>query len=62
MELYLDVKPIGKGSKGRTACGSAAYRSCDKVVDNNGRVHNYQKNQVTLPAALSFRKVLLQSF
>lgn len=42
MELYLDVKPIGRGSKGRTACGSAAYRSCNEVIDNDGRRHNYK--------------------
>lgn len=42
MELYLDVKTVGKGSQGRTACGSAAYRSCDKVVDVNGITHNFK--------------------
>ena len=42
MELFLDVRPIGKGGKGRTACGSSAYRSCDKIVDNDGCLHNYK--------------------
>ena len=56
MELYLDVKPIGKGSKGRTACGSAAYRSCDKVVDNNGRVHNYQKKSGHIAGGIELPK------
>lgn len=41
MELHLEAKVIGKGLKGRTACGSSAYRSCDKVIDNTGRVHDY---------------------
>lgn len=41
MELYLDVRAIGKGEKGRTACGSAAYRCCGKIIDNDGRHHNY---------------------
>lgn len=45
MELYLDVKPVGKGSKGRTACGSAAYRSCDKIVDINGNTHNFKNKR-----------------
>lgn len=42
MELFLDVRTIGKGSKGRTACGSSAYRACDQVIDNDGRKHNYK--------------------
>ena len=42
MELYLDAKVIGKGPKGRTACGSAAYRSCERIEDNTGRVHDYR--------------------
>lgn len=59
MELYLDAKVIGKGPKGRTACGSAAYRSCDKIKDNTGRVHNYRHKGgyvtggVELPAGAS---------
>lgn len=43
MEMHFEAKVVGKGSKGRTACGSAAYRSCDRIVDNNGRIHNYQR-------------------
>ena len=42
MELHLSPRVIGKGDKGRTACGSAAYRSGSKIVDNDGVVHNYQ--------------------
>ncbi len=45
MELYLDVRPIGRGEKGRTACGSAAYRACDKVTDNDGVVHHYSNKR-----------------
>lgn len=41
MELHLEAKVIGKGKKGRTACGSAAYRACDKIRDNAGNVHDY---------------------
>ena len=43
MELYLSPKVVGKGAKGRTACGSAASRSCERIVDNTGRVHNYTR-------------------
>ena len=56
MELYLDVKPVGKGDKGRTACGSSAYRACDVVIDNAGNVHDYSRKEnhvtggVILPA------------
>ena len=42
MELYLSPKVVGKGPKGRTACGSSAYRSCDRIVDNAGNVHDYR--------------------
>ena len=42
MELYLSPKVVGKGPKARTACGSSAYRSCDKIIDNTGRVHDYR--------------------
>jgi len=42
MELYLSPKVVGKGPKGRTACGSSAYRSCDRIIDNTGRVHDYR--------------------
>ena len=42
MELHFEVKAVGKGAKGRTACGSSAYRACDNVVDNAGNVHNYR--------------------
>ena len=42
MELYLSPQVVGKGKKGRTACGSAAYRSCSKIYDNNGRRHDYR--------------------
>lgn len=42
MELHLEAKVVGKGPKGRTSCGSAAYRSCDKVIDNAGNVHDYR--------------------
>lgn len=42
MELYLDANVIGKGPKGRTACGSAAYRSCERIEDNTGRIHDYR--------------------
>ena len=45
MELYLSPKVIGKGPKGRTACGSSAYRACDKVKDNTGRVHDYKNKK-----------------
>lgn len=42
MELYLSPKVVGKGPKGRTACGSSAYRSCDRIIDNTGHVHDYR--------------------
>lgn len=42
MELYLSPKVVGKGPKGRTACGSSAYRSCDRIIDNDGHVHDYR--------------------
>lgn len=42
MELYLSPKVVGKGPKGRTACGSSAYRSCDRIIDNAGHVHDYR--------------------
>lgn len=42
MELYLSPKVVGKGQKGRTACGSSAYRSCDRIIDNAGHVHDYR--------------------
>ena len=42
MEMHLQVKVVGKGKKGRTACGSSAYRACDKLIDNAGNVHNYR--------------------
>lgn len=42
MELHLSPRVIGKGSKGRTACGSAAYRSGGKIVDNDGVVHDFR--------------------
>lgn len=45
MELHLEVKPIGKGEKGRTACGSAAYRACTRIVDNAGNVHDYRNKK-----------------
>ncbi len=41
MELYLKTSIKGKGAKGRTAVGSAAYRSCQKLEDNAGNVHDY---------------------
>ena len=43
MELHLEVKVIGKGAKGRTACGSSAYRACDQIVDNAGEIHDYRR-------------------
>lgn len=43
MEMHLGVDVVGKGPKGRTACGSAAYRSCQKIIDNAGRVHDYRR-------------------
>ena len=43
MELYLVVKPVGRGDKGRTACGSSAYRACDKVIDNAGNRHDFSR-------------------
>ena len=45
MEMHLEVKVVGKGAKGRTACGSSAYRACDKVIDNNGNVHDYRRKE-----------------
>lgn len=42
MELYFSPSVIGKGSKGRTACGSSAYRACDLIEDNTGRIHDYR--------------------
>lgn len=42
MELYLSPKVVGKGPKGRTACGSSAYRSCDRIIDNAGHIHDYR--------------------
>lgn len=56
MELYLDVKPVGKGDKGRTACGSSAYRACNKIIDNAGNTHDFSRKSgyvaggVILPA------------
>lgn len=41
MELHLEIKAVGKGAKGRTACGSSAYRACDRLIDNAGNVHDY---------------------
>lgn len=43
MELHLEVKVIGKGAKGRTACGSSAYRACDQIIDNAGEIHDYRR-------------------
>ena len=43
MELYLDVKSVSKGDKGRTACGSSAYRACDKIIDNAGNRHDFTR-------------------
>ena len=43
MELCMIPKVVGKGPKGRTACGSSAYRSCDRLVDNAGNVHDFRK-------------------
>ena len=43
MELYLDVKPVSKGDQGRTACGSSAYRACDKIKDNAGNLHDFSR-------------------
>lgn len=42
MELHLSPKVISKGPQGRTACGSAAYRSCSSIVDNDGVIHNFK--------------------
>lgn len=42
MELHFKVSIIGKGKNGRTACGSSAYRACEKVIDNNGKIHDYR--------------------
>lgn len=42
MEMHLEVKVVGKGANGRTACGSSAYRACDRVRDNAGHVHDYR--------------------
>ena len=42
MELCLIPTVVGKGENGRTACGSAAYRSCEKIIDNEGNVHDYR--------------------
>lgn len=39
--MHLDVSVIGKGAKGRTACGSSAYRACESIQDNVGNVHDY---------------------
>lgn len=56
MELYLDVKTVGKGDQGRTACGSSAYRACDKIIDNAGNRHDFSRKSgyvtggVILPA------------
>lgn len=43
MELHMSHKVVSKGDRGRTACGSAAYRSCSKIIDNDGNVHNYDR-------------------
>lgn len=43
MELHMSHKVVSKGDRGRTACGSAAYRSCTKIVDNDGNVHDYDR-------------------
>lgn len=43
MELHLSPKVVNKGPRGRTACGSAAYRSCSRIVDNNGIIHNFKR-------------------
>lgn len=60
MELHLEVKVVGKGAKGRTSCGSSAYRACDRIVDNNGEIHDYSKKRheyvrggIELPAGAS---------
>ena len=45
MELHLEVKVVGKGAKGRTSCGSSAYRACSKMVDNNGEIHDYRSKR-----------------
>lgn len=48
MELHLSPKVVSKGAKGRTACGSAAYRSGSKIIDNDGVQHDfrYKKERV----------------
>ena len=43
MELHMSHKVVSKGDRGRTACGSAAYRSCSRIVDNDGIVHDYDR-------------------
>ena len=43
MEMHLEIKTVGKGPKGRTACGSSAYRACGRVQDNAGHVHDYRR-------------------
>ena len=59
MELHFHCKAISKGTNGRTACGSAAYRSCTRIIDNNGEVHDYTNKEghirggVVLPAGAS---------
>ena len=45
MELHLSPKVVSKGPKGRTACGSAAYRSGSKIVDNNGVTHDFRNKK-----------------
>lgn len=59
MELCLIPTVVGKGPKGRTACGSSAYRSCDKLIDNAGNVHDFRNKGgyvtggIELPAGAS---------
>ena len=45
MELHMSPKVVSKGSEGRTACGSAAYRSCSCIVDNNGVIHDFSNKK-----------------
>ena len=45
MELHTRLKVVNRGEKGRTCCGSAAYRAGENIRDTDGELHRYSKKE-----------------
>lgn len=45
MEMHLKIKVVGRGNRGRTCCGSAAYRAGEDILGHDGTLHRYDRKQ-----------------